>query len=185
MQTGIPPQAAGKMPLLFHASQGPDCIGQGFHPAHKTTGNHQPVICSARRHWQSSHFLRRSCIFENEAVSPDQFQKFCRIFLDERQIHRFFFEFIWQHQTCCLPLIHRQRQYERLALVASDWPKACLLQGNHLRTSHPGGHLYGYNAGETINIFAMAIKFGLNNQDLKKVLWAHSTTVSDLKYMLD
>jgi glutathione reductase (NADPH) len=36
-----------------------------------------------------------------------------------------------------------------------------------------------------INIFALAIKFGLSNQDLKQVLWAYPTTVSDLKYMID
>jgi glutathione reductase (NADPH) len=48
-----------------------------------------------------------------------------------------------------------------------------------------GAHLFGHNAGEAINIFAMAIKFGLNNQDLKKMLWAYPTTVSDLKYMID
>jgi glutathione reductase (NADPH) len=48
-----------------------------------------------------------------------------------------------------------------------------------------GAHLFGYNAGEAINIFALAMKFGLSNQDLKKVLWAYPTSVSDLKYMID
>jgi glutathione reductase (NADPH) len=48
-----------------------------------------------------------------------------------------------------------------------------------------GAHLFGHNAGEVINIFAMAIKFRLNNQDLKKMLWAYPTNVSDLKYMID
>jgi glutathione reductase (NADPH) len=47
-----------------------------------------------------------------------------------------------------------------------------------------GAHLFGHNAGEAINIFAMAIKFGLSNADLKKVLWAYPTHVSDLKYMI-
>ncbi len=47
-----------------------------------------------------------------------------------------------------------------------------------------GAHLLGHNAGEAINIFAMATKFGLTNQDLKKVLWAYPTNVSDLKYMI-
>jgi len=47
-----------------------------------------------------------------------------------------------------------------------------------------GAHLLGHNAGEAINIFAMAIKFGLSNSDLKKVLWAYPTHVSDLKYMI-
>jgi glutathione reductase (NADPH) len=48
-----------------------------------------------------------------------------------------------------------------------------------------GAHLFGHNAGEAINIFAMAMKFGLSKQDLKKMLWAYPTTVSDLKYMID
>ena len=47
-----------------------------------------------------------------------------------------------------------------------------------------GAHLFGHNAGEVINIFAMAIKFGLSNHDLKKVLWAYPTNASDLKYMI-
>jgi glutathione reductase (NADPH) len=47
-----------------------------------------------------------------------------------------------------------------------------------------GAHLFGHNAGEVINIFAMAIKFGLSIQDLKKMLWAYPTNVSDLKYMV-
>jgi glutathione reductase (NADPH) len=47
-----------------------------------------------------------------------------------------------------------------------------------------GAHLFGHNAGEAINIFALAIKFGLSNQDLRKVLWAYPTNVSDLKYMI-
>jgi glutathione reductase (NADPH) len=48
-----------------------------------------------------------------------------------------------------------------------------------------GAHLFGHNAGEAINIFALAMKFGLGNQDLKKMLWAYPTNVSDLKYMID
>jgi glutathione reductase (NADPH) len=48
-----------------------------------------------------------------------------------------------------------------------------------------GAHLFGHNAAEAINIFALAMKFGLTTRDLKKVLWAYPTHVSDLKYMLD
>jgi glutathione reductase (NADPH) len=48
-----------------------------------------------------------------------------------------------------------------------------------------GAHLFGHNAGDAINIFAMAMKFGLGKQDLKKMIWAYPTTVSDLKYMID
>ena len=40
-------------------------------------------------------------------------------------------------------------------------------------------------SGSAFNIFAMAMKFGLSNQDLKKVLWAYPTNVSDLKYMIN
>lgn len=47
-----------------------------------------------------------------------------------------------------------------------------------------GAHLFGHNAGETINVFALAIKLGLSVQDLKKVLWAYPTYVSDLKDMI-
>jgi len=34
-------------------------------------------------------------------------------------------------------------------------------------------------------LVALAMKFGFGNQDLKKVLWAYPTNVSDLKYMID
>jgi glutathione reductase (NADPH) len=48
-----------------------------------------------------------------------------------------------------------------------------------------GAHLFGHNAAEAINIFALAMKFGLTNRDPKKVLWAYPTHISDIKYMLD
>jgi glutathione reductase (NADPH) len=48
-----------------------------------------------------------------------------------------------------------------------------------------GAHLFGHNAAETINIFAVAMKNGLTARDLKKVLWAYPTYISDIKYMLD
>jgi glutathione reductase (NADPH) len=48
-----------------------------------------------------------------------------------------------------------------------------------------GAHLFGHNAAEAINIFALAMKFGLTTRDLKKVLWAYPTHISDIKYMLD
>lgn len=47
-----------------------------------------------------------------------------------------------------------------------------------------GAHLLGHNAGEMINIFAMAIKFHLTTDDLKSVLWAYPTHISDIKYMI-
>ncbi|HJV36623.1 NAD(P)/FAD-dependent oxidoreductase [Geomonas sp.] len=47
-----------------------------------------------------------------------------------------------------------------------------------------GAHILGHNAGETINIFAMAVKFGLTTRDLLDVLWAYPTDVSDIKEMI-
>jgi len=43
-----------------------------------------------------------------------------------------------------------------------------------------GAHLLGHNAEEAINIFAMAMRFQLTNDDLKQMLWAYPTYVSDL-----
>ncbi len=47
-----------------------------------------------------------------------------------------------------------------------------------------GAHLLGHNAGEMINVFALAMKAGLGAAELKKVLWAYPTHTSDIKYML-
>ena len=35
-----------------------------------------------------------------------------------------------------------------------------------------------HNAAEAIDIFALAMKFGLTNRDLKKVLWAYPTHIT-------
>ncbi len=47
-----------------------------------------------------------------------------------------------------------------------------------------GAHLFGHNACDVINVFALAIKLGLTNHDLKNMVWAYPTYVSDLKYMI-
>jgi len=47
-----------------------------------------------------------------------------------------------------------------------------------------GAHLVGRGAEETISVFALAIKFGLTRQQLKSLLWAYPTHVSDIKYMI-
>lgn len=47
-----------------------------------------------------------------------------------------------------------------------------------------GAHLCRHNAAEVINIFALAMKFGLTTEDLAEVLWAYPTYVSDIKYMI-
>ena len=47
-----------------------------------------------------------------------------------------------------------------------------------------GAHLARHNASEVINIFALAIKFGIKAPSLAEFLWAYPTYTSDLKYMV-
>jgi len=47
-----------------------------------------------------------------------------------------------------------------------------------------GAHLLGPDAGETINIFAMAIRNGLTVNGLKDTIFAYPTLASDVKYMV-
>ena len=47
-----------------------------------------------------------------------------------------------------------------------------------------GAHLLRHNAGETINVFALAIRFGMTARDLECVTWAYPTYTSDLKRMI-
>jgi glutathione reductase (NADPH) len=47
-----------------------------------------------------------------------------------------------------------------------------------------GAHLLGPDAGETINIFALAIRKRLTSADLKDVVFAYRTLGSDVKYMI-
>ncbi len=47
-----------------------------------------------------------------------------------------------------------------------------------------GAHLLGPEAGETINIFALAIRKGLTAADLKDMLFAYPTHGSDVAYMV-
>ncbi|MCU1260552.1 MAG: pyridine nucleotide-disulfide oxidoreductase [Bryobacterales bacterium] len=47
-----------------------------------------------------------------------------------------------------------------------------------------GAHLLGPDAGETINIFALAIRKGLTVTDLKDMIPAYPTLASDAKYMV-
>lgn len=47
-----------------------------------------------------------------------------------------------------------------------------------------GAHLLGQKAGETINIFALALKFGISNRELRQVLWTYPTFISDVKDMI-
>ncbi|MGD0954133.1 MAG: NAD(P)/FAD-dependent oxidoreductase [Methanotrichaceae archaeon] len=46
-----------------------------------------------------------------------------------------------------------------------------------------GAHLLGYNVDETINIFALAIKAGMQLADLQEVAWAYPTAAYDINRM--
>lgn len=47
-----------------------------------------------------------------------------------------------------------------------------------------GAHIARHNASEVINVFALAIKFGMTMHDLESVTWAYPTYTSDLKKMI-
>lgn len=46
-----------------------------------------------------------------------------------------------------------------------------------------GAHLLGPSAEETINLFALAMRFGLTTADLKQMLFAYPTHASDVEYL--
>ena len=46
-----------------------------------------------------------------------------------------------------------------------------------------GAHLYGQSAGEIINIFGLAMKFGIRADDLKNFVYAYPTLSSALPYV--
>ena len=47
-----------------------------------------------------------------------------------------------------------------------------------------GAHLLGIHAEEVINLFAMAIQFGLRADDLKKVRYSYPSHSDDISYMV-
>ena len=47
-----------------------------------------------------------------------------------------------------------------------------------------GAHLLGPDAGEVINLFAMAMHTGLKPRDIKKMIFAYPTVASDIVYMV-
>jgi glutathione reductase (NADPH) len=47
-----------------------------------------------------------------------------------------------------------------------------------------GAHLFGPRADEEINVFAVAIRFGIRAADLRQVLFAYPTVTSDLPYLV-
>ena len=47
-----------------------------------------------------------------------------------------------------------------------------------------GAHLLGTHAEEIINIFALAIRLGLNTNDIKDAIFSYATKSSRISYML-
>jgi glutathione reductase (NADPH) len=47
-----------------------------------------------------------------------------------------------------------------------------------------GAHLLGPHAEEVINIFAVAVRFGIRADELKQILFAYPTSASDVVHML-
>ncbi len=47
-----------------------------------------------------------------------------------------------------------------------------------------GAHLFGHHAEETINLFALAIQFGLHARDLTAMMFAYPTHSSDIWHMV-
>jgi len=47
-----------------------------------------------------------------------------------------------------------------------------------------GAHLLGLHAEEVINLFAMAIQFGLRADDLKKIRYTYPSHSDDIRYMV-
>jgi glutathione reductase (NADPH) len=47
-----------------------------------------------------------------------------------------------------------------------------------------GAHLLGPHAEEVINLFALAVRFGIRADELKQMLFAYPTRASDVVHML-
>lgn len=47
-----------------------------------------------------------------------------------------------------------------------------------------GVHILGHHAEEMINVFAVAMRFGLTTADLKKMIWAYPSAVYDIKHLV-
>jgi glutathione reductase (NADPH) len=47
-----------------------------------------------------------------------------------------------------------------------------------------GAHLLGHNSGEVINVFALAIRFGLSLDDLWDMVWSYPSFVYTIRYMI-
>jgi len=47
-----------------------------------------------------------------------------------------------------------------------------------------GAHLYGHGAGENIQLFALAMRFGITADDLRRSVYGYPTLASALPHML-
>ena len=47
-----------------------------------------------------------------------------------------------------------------------------------------GAHIVRHNSSEVINVFGLAMKFGIKASELADFMWAYPTYTSDLKYMV-
>ncbi|OKH20931.1 hypothetical protein NIES1031_22500 [Chroogloeocystis siderophila 5.2 s.c.1] len=48
-----------------------------------------------------------------------------------------------------------------------------------------GAHILGHHVEELVNLFAMAIRFKLRPEDLKKMIFAYPTAASDIGYIVE
>jgi glutathione reductase (NADPH) len=72
-----------------------------------------------------------------------------------------------------------QRQGNATTATNSDHDDNCSNDGRVL-----GAHLLGTHAEEIINIFALAIRLGLDVRDIKDAILSYPTKSSDISYML-
>jgi len=76
--------------------------------------------------------------------------------------------------------------------VMDDWPSSRRIGQKHAfykvliddSGRIVGGHIFGHNAGGTVNIFALAMQCGLSTSELAKLPWAYPTDACDLKEMI-
>ncbi len=60
------------------------------------------------------------------------------------------------------------------------WAKVLVGDGGRIL----GAHLLGHGAAETVNVFGLAMRHGLNAADLKSFVWAYPTFSNDIKYLI-
>ena len=58
---------------------------------------------------------------------------------------------------------------------------------NHRRPGHrpyPGAHFVGHSGQELVNLFGLAMRFGLTAAQIRDNVYAYPTFSSDIKHML-